>query len=77
MIPKDNKFYDFTRYLDRTPVSFRLGTVSMNGDSAEKAYFDTHQDAAHGWKNGAYHHLIDYIRVWDVPADKKIAEFPR
>ncbi len=44
----------------------------------ERHYFE-HALSALSWPGvwgGAAHHLIDYIKVWDVPADVKIPNFP-
>ncbi|HWF43184.1 MAG TPA: hypothetical protein VG537_00945 [Candidatus Kapabacteria bacterium] len=50
----------------------------------ERQYFDQHPhnpgmwDVTIGGKTyHAAHHLIDYVRIWDVPADVKIPDFPR
>jgi len=46
---------------------------------AERHYFETHTTNPGFWNvNGkpAAHELIDYVKVWDVPADMKIPSYP-
>lgn len=55
-----------------------------NSDSyVERKYFEAHPhnpglwDVTIGGKTyHAAHHLIDYVKIWDVPADVKVAPFP-
>jgi hypothetical protein len=45
----------------------------------ERHYFETHTGNPGFWPvdgKPAAHHLIDYIKVWDVPADVKIPDLP-
>ncbi len=50
----------------------------------ERQYFETHlgnpgfKDVTIGGKTyHAAHHLLDYVKVWDVPADMKISGYPQ
>jgi hypothetical protein len=50
----------------------------------ERHYFDTHLTNPGCWDvtiggrtYHAAHHLVDYVKVWDVPADMKISGFPQ
>ncbi len=45
----------------------------------ERHYFETHPHNPGCWDvNGqhAAHHLLDYVKVWDVPKDVKIPDYP-
>jgi hypothetical protein len=77
--------YDYVSKMPRTPMGiYSLAEIGMDGDSAtyamEKAYFEANSATCQGcWDvNGqhAAHHLVDYVKIWDVPSDIIIPKFP-
>ena len=68
---------------DKDPMARESGTDSHGNDTSisylERQYFETHTTNPGFWPvNGrpAAHHLIDYVKVWDVPKDVKIPDWP-
>jgi hypothetical protein len=87
LIPKGDPRYDYVTTVPRTPMGiFSLAEIGMDRDSAtyamEKAYFESHVDTCLGcWPNTiggtpAAHHMIDYMKIWDLPSDAKLPDFP-
>ncbi len=64
-----------------------LAEIGMDQDSGtfatfamEKAYFEEYDTSlSHGcWDvNGqhAAHHMVDYVKIWDLPSDMKVTNF--
>jgi hypothetical protein len=89
MIPVGDPAYGLN--LPRAPLDFYLGEFDLNADSAglsqQQAYFE-HAASVPGWPGfapvtiggvtyPAAHELIDYVRVWDIPNDVTVPNFPR
>jgi hypothetical protein len=72
--------------IDRDPTD-TLGTTPGTVTYRQRQYFETHLTNPGMWDveipphSGhwyhAAHHLIDYVKVWDVPASTKIADYPQ
>jgi hypothetical protein len=86
LIPKNDFRYDYVTSTPRTPFHIQPGAMYFHGDAgvfaAQKLSFDMYKDSlSHGcWPiNGhsAAHHLIDYVKVWDVPSDMRLPDFPQ
>ena len=76
-------FYPAEFDIDLTPGD-TLGTNPTSRTYMERNYFETHLSnpgmrpvTIGGVTYNAAHHLIDYIKIWDVPADVKISGFPK
>lgn len=55
-------------------------TAYKSATYASRHYFETHPHNPGFWDVGgkpAAHHLLDYVKVWDVPADMKISGYPQ
>jgi hypothetical protein len=70
--------------VERSPLDLRIAQFDLDYSilDIERAYFE-HAAATSGWPGfrdvggkHAAHHLVDYVRIWDVPADVKIPNFP-
>ena len=69
--------YDSVAYIINGDTTFRSRAYQ------ERHYFEEHPDCAGcdtvtiGTQTyHAAHHKIDYVKIWDVPADKKISAYP-
>jgi hypothetical protein len=88
LIPRGTPYYDVASTYPRLPVCIRPGEMDIDanpsdttsGGYLEKKYFEAHADSCSGcWPyhgQPAAHHLLDYVKVWDVPADVKISGYP-
>jgi hypothetical protein len=84
MVPRGNVAYN--PVFDRSPLDVRIGEFDIGNLADDIASF-VHDTSFAGWPGfrpvtiggrsyPAAHHLIDYVRIWDVPADMKISNFP-
>jgi hypothetical protein len=91
-LPVGNRFYNWPNKIPRGPEYFRPAEWIMNpsnnpliADSASKAFFEEYDTTCSGCGDvtigghtyHAAHQMVDYIRIWDVPADVKIPNFTR
>ncbi len=88
MIPQGSPFYDYASTMARGPVYLIPGGFSMDGDPVVSSswsglssvnYFRTHAGYPGFWPfhgQNAAHHLIDYVKVWDLPKTVIVASFP-
>jgi hypothetical protein len=88
LIPRGSPYYDWITTLPRTPIDILPAETDIDPGEAERLSFE-HAAAfelAHpipGWPGfemvdgkPVAHHLIDYIKVWDVPKDVYIPNLP-
>lgn len=83
LIPQGDIRYDYVTKFFRSPLHIQPAEIDFDGDqvAGEIASFQTYDTSrSHGgWNvNGhpAAHHLVDYVKVWDVPSDMKLPDFP-
>ena len=81
LVPPTNREFDFTTKLGRSWAKFYIGEFDFTGaaDSASFAYASHAPAWAGFWRyhgQNSAHDMIDYVRVWDVPADVRIPNFP-
>ena len=92
MIPPGDPYYDWVERFGRSPVNIlpgefdgddELNSLDSHGNPTQSAqitqnFFLAHLgNASMGFWNGAAHHLLDYVKVWDVPRDVIIPGFPK
>lgn len=84
LIPVGDIRYDFVTKYSRSPLHIFPAENEMDGDLLDKtiASFQAYGTSLdHGcWDvNGhhAAHHLVDYVKVWDVPQGSSLSTFPQ
>jgi hypothetical protein len=88
LIPRNSPYYDWISTTARTLVDILPAEIDIdhgsNGgpDSTEQAFFE-HAASIPGWPGfetvdgkPVAHHLIDYIKIFDVPKDVQIPNYP-
>ena len=89
LVPRSSIYYDWAGTESRSPTVLRPAEVDLDGywnDTTsngweERKYFEAHASDCLGcWPdaNGhpAAHHMLDYVKVWDIPKDVKIPDYP-
>jgi hypothetical protein len=92
LVPKGSQQYDYVTKFPRTPMSIEPAEIDMDGDPndtsagsvyyMEKAYFDANHTTCLGCLpltiggQPSPHHLVDYVKVWDLPSGSKLPDFP-
>jgi hypothetical protein len=91
-LPVGNRFYNWPNNIPRGPENFRPAEWIMNpsnnpyiADPVSKAFFEEYDTTCSGCGDvtiggrtyHAAHQKVDYVRIWDVPADVKIPNFSR
>jgi hypothetical protein len=90
MLPPGNPYFDWAARTPRgpeplQPAEFFIESVSDPRYAGEKAFFEAHDTTCSGCKDitigghtyHAAHQKVDYVKIWDVPADVKIPNFTR
>jgi hypothetical protein len=61
-----------------------MGTTPGTRTYDIRHYFDTHLSNPGVWdvtiggkRYHAAHHLVDYVKIWDVPKDVQVPDFPK
>jgi len=63
------------------PLSDPFGTIDTTSSGhAERKFFEQYDTTCSGcwpdvYGHPAAHHLVDYVKIWDMPADAKIQPF--
>ena len=77
MIPVGDIRYDYMSTYPRVPEGMYIGELDIDGGpgyatygpyATEKAFFQSNVATAPGCWNNAAHDLIDYVKIWDLPA---------
>ena len=84
LIPPGNRYYDWVGTYARAPNVLRPAefVIDYNGDAvSELTYFQAHASDCNGcwpdqYGNPTAHHLLDYVKVWDLPAGANLPPFP-
>jgi hypothetical protein len=92
MVPPGNNYFDWAARTPRAPEDLQVAEFVMNGgtypiglDSAQRAFFEAYDTTCSGCKDvtigghtyHAAHQKVDYVKVWDTPADVKITNYTR
>jgi hypothetical protein len=86
LIPPGNKFYDWACTYARNELNVHPAEMDIDGGSSgisERNFFEQYDTSCSGcWPvtiggvtYPAAHHLVDYMRIWDMPADAKIQPY--
>ena len=86
LVPPNSKYYNWGANIPRALIPFHPGETDIDNDSLTAAYLNAHPTNPGCWdvefppKSGHWYHAgherLDYVKVWDVPADVKITPFP-
>ncbi|HEX5315831.1 MAG TPA: hypothetical protein VFX22_04185, partial [Candidatus Kapabacteria bacterium] len=77
MVPPGDIRYDYVTSYPRASLPIIPGELEMQNTPFAEAYFRNNVGSCLGCWDNAAHLRIDYVKVWDVPADIKIPDFPK
>ncbi|HZK75430.1 MAG TPA: hypothetical protein VFD13_00855 [Candidatus Kapabacteria bacterium] len=89
LVPRSSPCYDWASQQARSPsvllpsqFDINLSTSNPFAPNFDRQFFEAHvNDTGHGcwpdkYGHPAAHHLLDYVKVWDVPKDVIIPNYP-
>lgn len=82
LVPPGNPNFDWVTQTGRSPAWFHPAELDVD-NAYDQTYFE--HEVSSGWpgcwpdKYGrpAAHHLLDYVKVWDVPKDVIVPSYPQ